>query len=315
MKKRILSLIMIMPIIVMLLTFGFSRTVQLTIDLEAEDIIWDYQAEEAFEFSASEWESGVELDAQLFPNVDKEIKWSVKGVMEYDGSEANEETPIARIEDGKLYKNRDGVVVITAYANDKVQKAFTAYLIDTKPNATSPAFVIVRGTDTKENSISDERYFGLYNLNAREKKSAQETFTVQVLPSSGNYNLDVSFVEDTDCAEILEPQKNEDGTYTFKVDLKKATEEKLTLKVNAKGVDDNVGKTNNSMEFGIVDGVNVRSYDDLLYCTNSSTACKIVLRTNLESEKNLVRKNSALFGKKVGDKVVCEPTTVGMKST
>ncbi|MBR2969328.1 MAG: hypothetical protein IKC36_05745 [Clostridia bacterium] len=313
MKKRILSLIMIMPIIVMLLTFGFSRTVQLAIDLAVEYINWEYEEQEAFECTESAWAEGIELSATTYPAnaTNSKIIWSCESYLELDGSAYNGVAePIAYVEDGKLYKNREGVVIITASVEkSSIVKSFYAYLVVDDISSTQPKFVLLQGQDTPEISISSFRYFGLYDLVSGSKAKHDEVFTARVFPSRLQNGVTAQLLNNNGYASVTVGEK-EDGGFPVVVDFENHSEgNNVILQVSVDGSD-----VTNTTFFNIVDGVNVYSYDDLMYCTAEDTAEQIVLRRNLESRENLLtHKNSALFGRESGSNVVCETTE--MEST
>lgn len=313
MKKRILSLIMIMPIIVMLLTFGFSRTVKLAVDLAVEYINWEYDEHEAFECAETAWEDGVELSATAYPAnaTNSKINWSCASYQELDGSAYSEDTsPIAYIENGRLYKNREGIVIVTASVEkSSIEKSFYAYIVVDDPSSTEPKFVILQGQDTPEVSISGFRYFGLYDLVDGSKQKHVETFRARVFPSRLERGVTAELYNNEGYASVSVGEKTENG---YPIDIafnSHSASNNVILQVSV----DNSNVSNTTF-FNIIDGVNVYSYDDLMYCTAEDTAEQIVLRKNLESRENLeTHKNSALFGRETANGVVCETTE--MEST
>ena len=312
MKKRILSLVMILPFIIMLLVFGFSRTINLFVDLAPESLDWDYEEDEAFEYTAGVWESGVELVANVYPlEADNtNISWEITGGETFDGIEHTAEDPIARIENGKLFLEKEGFVGITATVpGTSISKSFTAYLIVDDGNIPSngPKFVILRGRDTIESSIKsyDYRYFGLYDVVGGVKQKHVETYTARVYPSSGAQDVNVSLEGIDGCANVT-VNKTENGN-EINIAFENYSDNFGVMKVSA-------AENKNAVAtrfFRLINGVNVYSYDDLMYCTSAEHPEITVLRTNLESKSNLAtRKNSALFGREVNGEVVCEYTTM-----
>ncbi len=307
---------MIMPFIVMLLAFGFSRTVNLFVDLQAEYIDWSYNEHQAFEYSLSEWENGIELDGMVYPTnaTNTELEWECVDQDTFDGSELDPENPIARIEDGRLYMNKKGIVKITAKVkNSGISKEFTAYLTESNEYSTTPEFVILLGEDKGESGIRPNafRHFGLYDLADGQKALGSETFTAMVFPSSAaSREVEVSIEGGDGIAQASSAFDEESGLCSITVNMQAESRGRfVTLKASAKGT-----QVNATCMFMVVDGINVRSYDDLMYCTSEEHPEKVVLRTNLESSENVkTRRNSALFGRRQGDKVVCDYTTI--KST
>ncbi|MBP5308723.1 MAG: hypothetical protein J6Z34_06280 [Clostridia bacterium] len=313
MKKRILSLVMVMPFIIMLLAFGFSKTVNLFVDLQPEFLYCDYDENEAFEFSGQVWENGVELNAGVYPAnaTNSEIVWSLAEEEAFDGLPLSEDHPIAEIRNGRLYKYREGIVYITATVpNTGLTKTFRAYLID-DDGSFEPKFVIIRGRDTSENSIksTENRYYGLYDLINGEKVKRTETFTAKVYPSSAPQEIDVTLANADGCAEILSEENTADGLVINVGLISDSGDNSAILRAEASGTDKAAFAF-----FKIADGVNVYSYDDLMYCTDEAHPEITVMRVNLESRANVaVHKNSALFGRETAAGVSCEWRTI--KST
>lgn len=314
MKKRILSLIMIIPIIAMLLVFGFSRTVNLFVDLTAEYLEWDYAEQEAFEFTPSQLSDGISLSAVVYPlnATNQDVVWTCEDVEGFDGYGVSADNPIAVIEGGKLKKLRDGAVRITAsVSGSSVTKSFIAYLINADDDSSEPKFIIVQGKDTAEVSVKGNaiRDYGLYNLVNGNKEYSTESFTATVYPTSVARNLNAEIIQDNlkACADITISESNEFGKCTISLALKKDSNfNNVMLKIWAEGTE-----ISTMLRFRIIDGVNVYSYTDLMYCTDEATAEKIILRTNLESSENVkTRKNSALFGVEKNGKIECEYTTM-----
>ncbi len=318
MKKRILSLVMIMPFMVMLLAFGFSKTVNLFVDLAPEHLEWDYSEHEAFEFSASAWENGVELFASVYPEnaTNKQVEWKISDEQTFDGSPIDPENPIAHIENGKLYKDNEGIVTITASVKGtSLTKSFRAYLIEENEFSTDPKFVILLGKDTGEVSIksSQYRYFGLYNHSEGQVEKSTEYFTAMVFPSNAPRDVEVVF-EGGNSASATVSEPDEFGRCQIAVSLNADSGNQfLTLQVKAKDTE-----VSAYAMFKVVDGVNVYNYDDLMFCTDEEQPKVTVLRTNLESAENVkTRNNSALFGREVinGGKTTVECEYTEMQST
>ena len=307
MKKRILSLVMVMPFIVMLLAFGFSRTVNLFVDLAPESLEWEYDETEAFEFVPNVWKQGVQLKASVYPahasNTD--IVWAITGGETFDGREHSAENPVARIEGDRLIKIDDGFVYINAsIPGTSLSKTFTAYLVDDDGSLSAePRFVLIKGEDSVESSVKSSyyRYFGMYDIFGGNKVAHTETFSVSVYPSSASQEVTASVAGFGGAAEAS-VNASENGT-TVTVSMKKPTSSFVTLTV-ASALKPSVSA---NRFFRIIDGVNVYSYEDLLHCTSEDHPEVTVLRKNLESKSNLsAHKNSALFGREKNGKVECE---------
>ena len=321
MKKRILSLMMILPIILMLLVFGFSGTVNLFVRLAPEFIVCDYDDEEVFGYAPAVWESGVELSASVYPAnaADGTIEWKIESGYAFDDSyEHTDDDPIAVISGGRLYKIKEGYVEISASVkNTSIKKIFTAYLFDDDGvGANDPKFIIIRGRDTFENGIksSQLRHFGMYDhdKNAAGGKALHvETFTATVYPLTAPQDVEVAVANAEGVAEFSCGKT--DGATKINVTPICESGVNYSFITVKSSVDPSVSAQ--SCWFKFVDGVNVYSYEDLMFCAGG-TAAKgaeseggevVVLRTNLESEENLPhRKNSALFGVKTADGVKCE---------
>ena len=317
MKKRVLSLMMILPIILMLLVFGFSGTVNLFVRLAPEFIVCDYDDEEVFEYSPEAWAEGVRLIAGVHPAnaADSAIEWRIEGGYTFDGAyEHTEDDPIARISDGRLYKIKDGYVEISASVrNTSLKKIFTAYLLGDDGSASSdPKFIIIRGRDTFENGIksSQTRHFGTFDhdeTSAGGKSLHVETFTATVYPLTAPQDIEVTVANAEGIADLSTERVG--GSTEIRITPAGESGENYSFITARSSVKPSVSAM--SCWFKFVDGVNVYSYGDLMFCSGKSAGEAggevTVLRTNLESEENLTyRKNSALFGYKTASGVSCD---------
>lgn len=317
MKKRIIGLILILPFVVMLLAFGFSRTVSLVIDLTAEFLVCNYDDQSVFEFDAAALENGYLLEAQAFPvnAVNTAVNWEITEETDLEGTKcADGEVAEIETDGGKSYlkKKKDGCVGLRAYVADSpAEKRFKAYLIDSdNGDASGPKLIVVNGEDKAQASVragGDCRYYGTRDLRGDSRKftevAAVATFTAAVYPKSAQTDLVATAVyadpSDEGAVEVLAPKPSGDA-FEIKVNVNFASAGKITVNVNTQ--DGSVRST--PVVIKAVEGINVRTYDELMYCTSSDHPRAVVLHRNFESASNLAAReqagatDSVLFGRR-----------------
>jgi len=270
MKSKILCLLLLIPIILVLITFTASKGISLPIDLVVENIILEHSQKEAVVLNEP-----FKLYAYKVPsNASGEIKWTTS------------DSDIAYVENGYLMTKKEGVVTVTASLEDgSLKRTFKAYVC---AESDTPRYVIINNDLDTKNGLSEHYYFGEYDFYKGEKVSSSITLDVSVLPL--NVSQEVEFVFSNDNCHYDEKSN-------------KIVVDKAGL-VNIKAVSKEDNKIFDEYSFNIVDdGVNVYSYDDLLNCTNRSSEGEIaVMQTSLESvenayiSKDVFYPNTKLFG-------------------
>lgn len=289
MKKRIISLLLIMPFIVMMLVFGFSKTVSLLVVKGVEFIETEYSDSQDFEFD--ELGAAIELSAAAYPSTanNTELTWSVKGVECFSGEFDDAYNPIATVtRGGSLTAHKEGIVELTVATSDKsVSKSFEAVLVVSGGEA---KYIVVNSVDTSESAIGTTRYFGLYNRSGETLTKLSETLTVKVIPSGAPQ---LFTAEAFGCVAAGECRYAAEGENSSEVSFSAVSAGGASIRFTCEnGV---------SAEYSFIipeNSLNVRNYGDLMYATRESAPMAVVMRANLESSENVkLRANSSLFGK------------------
>lgn len=273
MKKRILAIMLVLPLLVAFAAMGFTKLVSLTVPQMPEDIKLEYDANEAFEFE--NFGESVALKGEVIPaSSGAKVVWS------------SSDESIATVENGMLTIRDEGVVTLTASLEDgTLKKSFTAMLVLT---GDTPKYVKANYRTPTEKG---ETAVGLYDfsdsLAGDERVAHNETIEFRVLPSQAPQEIEVEGLDESlykveGSAIVVSPSAA--GEYALRV--KSAT----------------VPEAAAELSFRAVDAVNVYSYEDLLRATNlSAKGTPIVLRSNLESKANLGRVNSKPFAYASGE--------------
>lgn len=264
MKKRTLTILLIIPFLISLLTFVSIKILDNQVAVDILDIAWNYQENEGFQID----EHGYELkatpiiDGNLILANGNDLVWSTKKLKESDGEYAK----VAK-EDGKfyLYALEPGEVeVICSNQRGSKSKHFIATIFE------DGAMVINPKRKGSGSSLSATKYYGLYDYEGGSKTKASFSL-VSTSYLSGSRTSEKNVL--VSCSDNLSYQ---DG----KVSILSPGESYLTL-------EEPDYHYRSTYSFRVVDGVNVYSYSDLLLGTNRSESGEnIVLQVNLESLKN-----------------------------
>ncbi len=276
MKKRILAIMLVLPLIVAFAAMGFTKLVSLAVPRDPEDIMLEYEQNEAFEFDS--FGQTLELKGSVIPEA---------ATVSLTWTSSNEE--VATIEGNTLTFVNEGEVTITASVKadnspSVIKKSFTAMLM---LGGTEPKYIKANYIFPSENG---DNVIGLYDysdsLSGDDKVAHSETISFEVLPKKAPQDIVVS--------GLNEGVEYDDGKLTF---TPSAVGEYM-LKISSASDED----VFTEMRFVVVDGVNIYSYEDLIRATDkSSDGEAIALRVNLESKANLSRTNSRHFGYASGD--------------
>jgi len=278
MKKRNLIILLLMPFVISLL--GLTA-INLTFNIFENDILsieWDYEDVEGFKVDE---EGKYLLTAKAisdtnYPSKGNELIWTLKN------RDTNDEEEHARIlqESGKYYLKAisEGEVIITC-SNYKgnITKSMIGVIYQTGLVVINP---LVSGS---QNNVNETIHYGEYDLVNNQKVSASIEYKLNVVPSSLASTIEVkSYSSDT-----IDVNLNTTNLL-LTVDIKKEGNAYLTLESSSSQI------KSYTTSFNIVDdGVNVYTYDDLLYCTNRSENGEImVLRKSFESVSNTYKLNS-----------------------
>ena len=284
-SKKNLVILLIMPFAVSLLTF---RAISMTFNLIDNDIIaidWDYEDNEAFSLSGDKTKHKLTARAindRNYPT-GQSLKWGV-----YNADGVSEPHAEIYVSNGMSYLNTlsTGNIVVTVQNNKgNVQKKMNAVIFENN--------VIVLNSKVKASqaNVDPINYYGQYDLiNGRKQLSSIE-YSLKAI-CEGNDNT-THLIEKSDNITVDSMKNvisfNTGGTAPYQDAFVKF------------GFNNPVYPETLTYNFRIVtNGVNVYSYDDLLNCTNRSSAGEImVLRKNFESSENLDRTdagNTVLFG-------------------
>ncbi len=274
MKKKNLAIILILPFILSLLGVATVKVTLKTFHHDISYIEWNYNDVEAFKL----------VEGKSYP-----LHATGVNTSNYPLSEGNElvwsssDTNVAEIvkeESGYvLYPITEGRVTITC-ANEKgnVSRRMTGVIYETG------AILSMTEIQSSQNNIDDTVYFGMYDLVGGQKQVAQVAFKIQCIPSSMQNTLELTEYSENVRFDL------ESSTLT----VLSAGEAYFTLTATMSGA-----KLSETYSFTVVDeGVNVYTYDDLLYCTNRSANGEvIVLRKSFESLSNVY--NCDEYGKPI----------------
>lgn len=296
MKKKNLLILLIIPFLVSTLTIVSVNVTYNLVDVDISYIEWNYEDIEAFQVSETPYPLTAVGVNQRHTDVGKgnELIWTVKNV---DGSEI----PYAEIisENGRYYLKtlQNGEVDVTcSNLKGNVSRSFRLIVY-------TDGAIIISSTvpSSSYGRIDSTEYFGIYDLNADGTKK-QATFGVSVnlipeslkeanpvLTCSENIGVDLSF----------DNGRSEGGGFVVNGTARILSEGKAHINVTTDLEDAKID--GGRYDFTAVkDGVNVYTYDDLLYCTNRSEEGEItVLHKSFESYEvyaNSRNQSTACFG-------------------
>ncbi len=281
MIKKNLIILLLIPFIIALIGAAAVKTTYKLIENDIIDINWKYDATEAFKVGSKELLEAdyvAEKDYEISPG--NELEWVLTNK---DKTDLETHASITT-ENDKTYLNALSVgdVIITC-KNKKgnVSKSMNAIIYD------NGAIIINPEIKASQSNIDSTIYYGEFDLNGNQKKKAEFNLNIKVVPEDYNEYL---YVKDTS-------SNIEFDLKSGSILINDAGSANITL-----GINHEVPISDQSYSFDIVkDGINVYTYEDLLYCTNKSTNGEIVvLRKSFESlsNYNLLKDNNnvELFG-------------------
>ena len=277
MKKKNLIILLIIPFIISLLGIV---TINVSINTFYGDITgieWEYDDVEAFQLNGSKYSlKATPLNASNAPlDSGNGLIWMC------ENKDVTIEEPIADItfEKGEYYlvPNTEGEVVITcSNLKGNIFKKMTAIIY------TDGVIIITPTISGSQNNIDDDIYYGQYDLKNNKKENATFNFNVRCVPEEIEDNLNVKSKTDNIVVNLQNKLVTINGSGDSSFIL-------------------SAGGNSSTFNFNVVEnGVNVYTYDDLLYCTNKSEKGEIIcLRKSfesLDSYNNKTTNNVELFG-------------------
>lgn len=283
MKKKNLIILLIIPFIISLLGIV---TINVSINTFYGDITgieWEYDDVEAFQLNGSKYSlKATPLNASNAPlDSGNGLIWMC------ENKDVTIEEPIADItfEKGEYYlvPHTEGEVVITcSNLKGNIFKKMTAIIY------TDGVIIITPTISGSQNNIDDDIYYGQYDLKNNKKENSTFNFNVKCIPEEITDSLNVKSKTDN---IVVNLQNN-------LVTINGSGDSSFTLAAAG---------NNQTYNFKVVEnGINVYTYDDLLYCTNKSEQGEIVcLRKSFETLETLnatSANNVELFGNISKDK-------------
>lgn len=262
-KKRTLIFLMVIPLLVSLLTYAGYATLKRAIRVDINDIVWSYRANEAFQIG-NEYllEASATYNTDLTLDDGNELVWSLS---------SEEDATIEERDDGYyLIPVKEGsATVVCSNAKGTYSESFNAIFY------ADGAIVINPVNNISNRSVKDALDYGEY-----EFVYADSTSAPSLERSTLELDVEVYYAADPDAALTYDVEGNISyDTSTSVISVQDSGEASVTISI----VD--APSITSTFLLNVVDeGVNVRDYTDLLYCTNwASTPRPAVLQVNLGS--------------------------------
>lgn len=284
MIKKNLIILLLIPFLIALIGAAAVKTTYKMVENDIIDIVWKYDDTEGFQIDNTyELEASYIAQKNYEVSPGNELVWSIEN-KDKDDSEVH--ASISQ-NDKKFYLNTftEGDCVITC-SNKKgnVSKSMNAIIYE------YGAIIINSEIKASQANLDNKIYYGQYDLVDNAKRKAEFNLSVKVLPEDYSDRL---YVVET--SSNLEFSLNDGKVY-----ITNPGDSYITIGVTG---DDEEPIKNQSYKYSVVqDGINVYTYQDLLYCTNKSTNGEIaVLRKSFESLANYnqlkeTTNNVELFG-------------------
>lgn len=280
MKKKNLIILLLIPFLIALLGVA---TISATLNYVESDIIsikWNYDDIEAFALNEEEYLlEATGVSQKGYPAGTKNsLVWSLKN------KNSEDTTEYARInKSGSNYYLEtlaEGEVIITC-ANEKgnVFRSMQAIIYQ------NGAIIVQSKIKSSQTNIDDDIYYGEFDLENNVKKMASIEFTIKAIPENLQSALRVE-----NKTENIENINLDTGIVSLKQNyITNNQKASFTVSCGEEAIKDA------TYDFVIVnDGINVYSYDDLMYCTNASKDGEIaVLRKSFESLENMYVTNNS----------------------
>lgn len=268
MKKKNLIILLFIPFFIALLGVVTINTTFSFVDNDLLGIKWNYKDMEGFQISDTPYKLEAQgINQKNYPaGKGNGLVWSVKNKDKSD-TEVHAEI-VGQFPNFYLKAISKGEVIITC-SNEKgnISKSMNAVIYDTGVILVNP---VIKLSDSGQEA---PLYYGQYDLKDNSKVQATIEFNINTIPEIlaeelyvENVTSNISFDLNTGIVKV-----NGTGRGSFTIGC--TSPEKADSR---------------TFDFNIVEnGVNVYTYDDLLYCTNKSTDGEIVvLRKSFESFDN-----------------------------
>ena len=263
MKKKNLIILLVFPFLISVFCIITVNTTYNMIDVDISHIDWDYKDMEGFQLADGQMYA---LKAEGVNQRHYAVSDGNALVWTVENKDTSDPEPCAEIvKDGDAYYLRpikSGEVIITcSNAKGNVQRRLNAIVY------VDAAILLYPTISGSQSNIGSTIYYGEYDHVVGER--AKIAMTLTTLPSVLKSEVEITTSDnvkyDNGVIEILSPGE-------------------AFLKVS----DPSGRAADATYEFTVVDeGVNVYTYEDLLYCTNRSTGGQIaVLRKHFESLEN-----------------------------
>lgn len=292
MKKNTLGVLLVAPIVISLLTFATTTILVNTMAVDIQDIVWNYGENVPFQVK----DEGVLLEAERVYDETRtlsegnELVWSISSSTP---AEEGEEVCEIEQEDGGYYLYALGAgeaTVVCQNEKQTVRKSFNAVIFE-------DGTIIINTTEVANSSaINPLRNFGEYDLSYTNlRRDGYEKVPASI-------TLDITCLIDGEESEAYAVSAHSENiSYAGNVvTFLDGGEAYITFTTT-----DGLG-ISSTYSFNIVeDGVNVRSYDDLLMATNFSSTGEIaVMQISLGSLVETYRHTK----EEVGGETVSTPT-------
>lgn len=265
MKKKNLIILLLIPFLIALLGVVTLNTTFNFIDNDILSIDWDYEDVEAFKLSSELIPLNAKgVNEKNYPaGAGNALTWTIENT---DPSDENVYAEIIK-QGTKFYLKTLLCGSFKLTCSNEKGNVFRSMDVIVYENG---AIIVKPLISASGNNIDSTVYYGEYDLSGGSKVNATIAFSITAVPETMNTALKLESCTDnisvdikTGIVKVLNP-----GDASFKV-----------------GCGDESIAQSFTYNFNIVDdGINVYTYNDLLYCTNKSTLGEIVvLRKSFES--------------------------------
>lgn len=306
MKYKIISVLLLLPVLLTLIVFTSSGSLKLPVESKVDRIVLEHDILEPVSLDEAD---GYRIRAQALPAK------AANAELFYSSSDETVATVEMRGTAAWLRPLKEGTTTVCAAAADlgasgtrtvTTQSCFEAYIY--KDLGRGAQEVIVVDPNRESSALADEQVYGQYDLADHVKVPATVGLVYKVLGTENGVPID----QRVDLKVIA-------GTAVIDGGQVRITGDENVVVEAVSKADPTVSRR---YELPIVaGGVNVYSYSDLLDCTNRSPAGeKAVLQVSLESRENALvnpgdlggptNRRTALFGLVSGKSLVYETETV-----
>lgn len=264
MKKRTLSILLIIPFIISLMTFVSIKILDNQVAVDILDIEWNYNDYEGFQINEYGYmlKATPIIDNSLILSQGNSLVWSTNKLNEDDDEYAK-----VSYENGNfyLYALKEGEVeIICSNVKETKSKHFIANIFK------DGAMIINPVRKSSSSNISSIKYYGLYDYENGNKVNASFELSTTSYLNNGSVSYKNNLVS---CSNNISYKNG-------------------VVSINSEGesyliLEEPESHYRATYSFKVIDGVNIYSYNDLLLATNKSTEGEnAILQVNLNSLKN-----------------------------